>query len=269
MIVTDYICSQIDLPLCNFISDNVCKTSSRSEYILDLKIYSPAFVGLLLSNIALTLKMIQHVKDLCSSIGRTEMKFFYYLYALSSLILLFLVSFKETIKSMYLVLTIIQLVVTNMCFFSLLVGFFTQDLFIGKWGIQSTNILYLFTSIYGFLSTIVVFFGLFFREPISIFSICFIANFIIVYIYFIVQIKKLNNIKAEIWAYGTILLAFTFFMLSVVFLVVGSHLIAILTDKYLDNLFFYNLFVFCAVVMVHKFWLSVCDYEVECLLLEV
>ncbi|EQB61631.1 putative glucose na cotransporter [Vairimorpha apis BRL 01] len=131
MIVTDYICSQIDLPLCNFISDNVCKTSSRSEYILDLKIYSPAFVGLLLSNIALTLKMIQHVKDLCSSI------------------------------------------------------------------------------------------------------------------------------------------AFTFFMLSVVFLVVGSHLIAILTDKYLDNLFFYNLFVFCAVVMVHKFWLSVCDYEVECLLLEV
>lgn len=269
MIITDYICSEIDFPVCKFISENVCKCSSRFEYIGNFKIYSPAFLGLILANMGLTFRMVSHVKELCSSIGRSEMKFFYYMYALSNLLQIFLISFKDKIETVYFLLTVIHLVINNMCFISLFVGSYTQDMFIGKWGIKSTTILYMSTAAYGFMSTIVIFFGLLFREPISIFVSCFIMNFIIGYGYFIIQFKKLNKKKGEIWAYGTILISFIFFLLSASCLFVGSRIIAILTDKYLDNLFFHNLFLFCSVVMIHKFWLSVCDYEVECLLLEV
>ncbi|EEQ82175.1 hypothetical protein NCER_101153 [Vairimorpha ceranae BRL01] len=268
-IITNYICSEIDLPMCKYISDSVCRCSSRYEMIGNLKIYSPTFLGLALSNIGMIYWMVEHVKKMCSTIGRSEMKFFYYLYALSNFLMLVLVSLKDQIEKIHFILTTIQSVVSTMCVFSLLVGSFTQDMFVGKWGIQSTSILYLSTAIYGFFSTIVVFFGLFCKISLPIFLICFILNFIFGYSYYVIQFRKLNKIRGEIWAYGTILISLIFFLLSCACMFINSTFIAVLSDKYIDNLFFHCLFLFCAVVMIHKFWLSVCDYEVECLVLDV
>lgn len=269
MIITDYICSEIDLPMCKYISKNVCSCSSRYEYLGNMKIYSPTFLSLLICNAGMIFWMIGHVKSLCSSIGRTEMNFFYYLYGISNFLQIFLISLKERVEKVYFVLTVLHLLVTNMSFFSLLIGSFTQDMFMGKWGVKSSLILYISTAIYGFISAIVIFFGLLLRSSITIFISCLVMNFLIGYLYYVIQFKKLNRIRGEIWAYGTILISLIFFLLSVGFMFISSQLIAILTDKYIDNLFFHNLFFFCAVVMIHKFWLSVCDYEVECLLLDI
>ncbi|WUR04867.1 chitin synthase export chaperone [Vairimorpha necatrix] len=269
MIITDYICSEIDLPLCKYISQNACNYSSRYEYLGKMKIYSPTFLCLLICNLGMINWMIGHVQNLCSSIGRTEMSFFYYLYAMSNFLQMFLICLKDKVENMHFILTVLHLIISNMCFFSLLVGSYTQDMFTGKWGVQSNLILYSFTAAYGFLSAIVIFFGLLLRSSVTIFVSCLVSNFIIGYAYYVKQFRKLNKIKGEIWAYGTILISLLFFALAVGSMFIDSKFIGILTDKYIDNLFFHNLFLFCAIVMIHKFWLSVCDYEVECLLLDI
>lgn len=270
MIITDYVCSQIDFSLCRFISKEVCKGMCRTEMMGDAKINSPTVVILLALILGLTVRMIRHVQNLCSSIGRLEMTLFFTLYSLANILEMVLLSLRHRLSGrLFLIFTTAHLVLTNSCFFSLLVGALTMEMYIGKWGMESSGLLYLSTSIYAFISTIVIFFGLVLREPISILVMVFCCNLVFVYSYFILQIKKLNRNKAEIWAYGTLTIALFCFILSIFPIFIGSEIISILTDKYLDNLFFHQLFLFCAVVMVHKYWLSVCDYEVECYLLEL
>ncbi|KAF9760939.1 Chitin synthase export chaperone [Nosema granulosis] len=270
MIVVDYICTQIDFPLCRFVSKEACKGMCRSEMIREARINSPTVLILLTVIIGLTTRMIKHVQNLCASIGRAEMSLFFTLYNLSNVLSLVLMSLRHRLNERLMLLcTTAQLVFANSCIFSLLVGAITMDIFVTKFGLESTTILYLSVSIYGFINTIVIFFGLAIKEPISIFVLVFCCNLVFVYAYFILQVKKLNYNKGEIWAYGTLFLALVCFMISSMPIFIGSEMISILTDKYLDNLFFHQLFLFCAVVMIHKFWLSVYDYEVESYLLEL
>lgn len=270
MIITDYVCSQIDFPMCRFISKEVCKGTCKTEMINQAKINSPFLLLLLFLILGLTVRMLNHVQNLCSSIGRKEMTLFFGLYCLANITEIILIAMKHRLnEGSMLILTSAQLILTNTCFFTLLVGSFTMEMYVGKWGMESSTILYLLASAYCFLNTIVIFFSLFLRIAVPVFVMAFCFNLIFGYFYFIIQIRKLNKNNAEIWAYGTLTIGLFCFMISIIPIFVGSELVSILTSKYLDNLFFQHLFLFCSVVMVHKFWLSVCDYEVECYLLEL
>lgn len=95
------------------------------------------------------------------------------------------------------------------------------------------------------------------------------VNLGLVVIFMIFQFFMLKKLKTDIWAYGTLLIGFVFFLFSVVTMFFGSVFVAFLSDRYLDGLFFYHLFVFCAIIMMHKFWLSVCENEAECGVLKI
>lgn len=70
--------------------------------------------------------------------------------------------------------------------------------------------------------------------------------------------------KLEIWVTGTLNIATLFMIIAIINLCVGGYFISWLSNGYLDSLFFFHLFSFCTVVMIHKYWLSICNDEAEC-----
>jgi hypothetical protein len=95
--------------------------------------------------------------------------------------------------------------------------------------------------------------------------ITFGLNTMSVIFYIMTQTGKLKKTNSDIWAYGLLSIIFLFYALSTVHMFVGAEIIAILTERNLDSLFFVSLFTFLMVMMVHKYWLSTCDFELECL----
>jgi hypothetical protein len=79
----------------------------------------------------------------------------------------------------------------------------------------------------------------------------------------------LKESNSDIWPYGILTIIFLFHILSVIHSVLGAKLVAVYTERNLDNLFFSTLYTFFAVMMFHKYWLSTCDFELECMALGV
>ncbi|EOB11499.1 glucose/Na cotransporter, partial [Nosema bombycis CQ1] len=226
--VSDYICSEIDFPFCRFVSKEVCKGMCRTEMINKTKLNSPALLCLIAIILGLTVRMMRHVQSLCSSIGRREMTLLFTSYSFANIIELVLVGLRHTLdRKLFMILTTLQLVFTNVAFFSLLVGAITMEMYAGKHGYESQTLLYIWISSYGFLSTLVIFVSLLLKTAVPILIMSFGLNLLFAYSYFILQIRKLNFNNAEIWAYGTLFIALACFMLSSIPIFVGSGLIAI------------------------------------------
>lgn len=270
MLVMDRACSETNFPMCEHITDQICKNASRTFIFNKVKIASPTTVILLAVVVVSTLRMIGHVKALCSSVGRREMITFFYLYLGSIVIEAILVGSNDSIvKPSRLFLTTVQITLYSSAFFSLFVGSLTTNIFIGAFGLRAITILKAATAIYSGSMGTMVFLALSTKND-QLLSIPFFAlNILFFLLYIVVQLKRLRKIDGEVWAYGTLSISLLCFVLSNAIVFAGSELIALHTDRYFDNLFFYHFFILCTFIMIHKYWLSVYDYEVESLQLEV
>lgn len=83
------------------------------------------------------------------------------------------------------------------------------------------------------------------------------------------QISKLRKINSDIWAYGILGIIFMFYVLFIAQTFVAADVIGVVSERNLDSLFFISLFMFMMVMMIHKYWLSTCDFELECLSLGI
>lgn len=270
MLLVDQACSETSLSMCKHISKRICTSSSRGFVANGFKIASPTTIVLLMIAMMCTTKMLEHVKALCSSVGRKEMITFFYLYLGSTAVETVVVGFKTTIsKPSHLFLATIQLTLHSSAFFSLFIGSITTDMFMGAFGLRAITLLKASTAIYFAGIGTMTFVGLSTGNAQLVAVPFFLLNTIFYILYFIFQLKRLRKNNGEIWAYGTLSISLLCFIISNIIVFIGSRLVALLTDRYFDNLFFYHLFVLCTFIMIHKYWLSVYDYEVESLQLEV
>jgi hypothetical protein len=269
-LIIDHACGSIGFPMCKYVSTSIPTYASRAGYLFGLKICAPCTVALLVCSMVCIGKMINHVKCLCSAIGRKEMTLFFYIYFASTLLESILVGLKGLLRDhVHLFLTTLQLSLANLGFFALLAGSHTMDMFVGPFGMKTSSILYLVSLLYFIAASAFVYTALAIGNSIVIFIVSFFLSILFYLLYFVRQLKRLRKINGEIWAYGTMFIAFVCFVLAQAMIFAGADLIALSTDKYFDNLFFYHLFMLCSFVMIHKYWLSNFDYEVECLVLDV
>jgi hypothetical protein len=269
MHVVDRVCSEISMPSCRYISEEVCKNSSRNYKIASLTIMSPTTLTILIIAMASTRRMMGHVKALCSSIGRKEMLTFFYLYFGATAIEAFLVGFGYSAsEKAHLFLTTLQVSLYTSAFFVLFLGCITIDMFMGVFGIRVATLLRGTTAIYSVGMGTVVFVSLSASNKQLASIPLIVLNMLFFSLYILLQLKKLKKRNGEVWAFGTLLISLLCFTIANVFLFVGSAIIGIATNRYFDNLFFYHFFILCTFIMAHKYWLSVYDYEVESLRLE-
>lgn len=212
--------------------------------------------------------MIGHVDSLYSSIGRGEMKTFFYLYIVSNTLLLFIHCLEKMFDTASLVfLNILQTAFQSATFFSLFAGGLTIDKIYGIFGMKSATFMQTLTTIYFvMISTFIyVFVSIKNRELISILIFIEIGC---VLSYLLAQIRNLKKSKGEIWGFGVLTVIFMFFVISRLHIFFGAYIVASLSERNLDNMFFTTFYSFLVVMMCHKFWLSTYDFELECLALD-
>lgn len=262
-----YICSQIDMPICKTLSVEQTVYNQFKTSFLDFDINSPYTLTLLIISIFCSNRMIEHVDSLYSSIGRGEMKTFFYLYIASNLALIFTLCFQDLFDKTYFdLLNAIQISIQSTCFFCLFVGGMTIDKIYGIMGMKSANFLRILSAVYFIL--IFAFTKLFvvLKNP-EIITIMISIETGLIILYLLSQIRSLKRNNGEIWGYGVLSVIFLFFVMSKIHTLLGAKIVAALSERNVDNMFFNVCYTFLVVMMCHKFWLSTYDFELECLAL--
>lgn len=269
MALPEYICSEVDFPICRVLELEPTKYQSSYATILGIKIQSPYTFITLLITVACAIRMINHVNSLYASIGRGEMRTLFCLYIVSNLLQVVTVCFGHYIHDkIFMFLTVLQTSFYSTMFFGLFVSALTIDRIYGILGVKSSTFMRVLVSIYfGVISSFVFLCSTI--KNVYMIVIMFIINSISLLFYLSFQMKKLKHTKSDIWAFGVLGIIFMFFCLSTLHTLVGAQLVAVLSERSLDSLFFVTVYNFFMVMMVHKYWLNTCDFELECLALNV
>lgn len=263
--ILNHFCTEMDLPFCRVFNIKPCKYTSRTATLFNINIFSPSTLILLFTMIFCTIRMLRNVKHHYLANGRKEMKTFFYLYLtaiiIDTILISRIISFSSEIT---LLITALQLSLVSTTLFCLIVGSITT-LYLFSYHLLSGNVITnVLSAAYLLVVTPVIYTALLEKISELFIATVFILNAVYAICYIFFQFYTLNFLCSEIWAYGTLLISATFFILGTIPLIYGSTLIAQLTERYLDGLFFFHLFMFCSIIMMHKFWLSICESEVEC-----
>lgn len=264
-----YICSEVNIPICKVLKLEPTKYASEEKSLFGLGLNAPYTIALLVVSILCACRMIRHVNSLYASIGRGEMRSIFSFYIVSSTLQVILLGFEEHVNLVvFQFLTVLQTSIQSTMFFALFAAGFTIDRIYGIFGMKSATFMRILAFIYFIvISSFVSLFCTVGNEFVII--MLFAINMLSLLFYVLVQMSKLKKTNSDIWAYGILAIIFAVFVLSNIHMFVGAMPIAILSERNLDNLFFVSLYTFMLVMMVHKYWLSTCDFELECLSLTV
>ncbi|TBU09098.1 catalytic subunit of chitin synthase III [Hamiltosporidium magnivora] len=264
----NHTCSEINLPLCKVLKDTPCGYTGRSLPVFGTNLNTFFTIIILLAAMFCTFRMIKGANKKYSAVGRKEMVTFFYMYLATISLETVLVS-GVLKKNVLVYLTSLQLSFANSTVFCLFIGGLTSTSLVDIGLLKSILIVRVVTFVYFVTSIVVIYMFLMAKNSFIICFFTFILNLGLAFLYLILQVLKLIRLDAEVWAYGTLIISALFFMSGILPLFFGSEYIALLSDRYLDGLFFFHLFIFCGIIMIHKYWLSVCENEAECISLIV
>lgn len=267
MALPNYICSQVNLPICKTLNIEPTVYNAFETSSVGIKLCAPYTLALLFISIFCAVRMISQVDSLFSSIGRSEMKTVFYLYIMANFLLIPTLCFEKYFDSSILkFLNVLQNSFMSTTYFSLCVSGFTIDKIYGIFGMKSATFMRTLCSLYFVLvSTFIYLFVSMSNKEIITILLGFELIFMISYLS--TQSHNLKKNKGEIWGFGVLGVIFAFFILSKLHTLLAADLVAELSERNLDNMFFNICYTFLVVIMCHKFWLTTYDFELECLAL--
>lgn len=260
----DHTCNEVDLPLCRVIKTHTCKHTSRKGPIGVMDVQSPSTVIFLLIALLCSLRLLVNTKRHYAAIGRKELVLFFYMYIGCLSIDTVLISGLEMDRNAYTYLTTMQLSLASTALFSLFVSGITSVIFSDIGVFKSIVVVRVLSFVYFLVVGASTLAGLVSKNGVMLFFVLFVLNFFIALCYLVSQLVLLIRNDSEVWAYGTLSVAAMFFAPAVTVLLYGAKYVAFWSERYLDGLFVFHLFMFCTIIMVHKYWLSTCDFEAEC-----
>lgn len=268
MSIPAHICSEVGYTSCSLFKLNNAKYASGTIDFIGIDMYAPYTIALLLITVLCAIRMIFHVNGLYASIGRGEMRTIFVLYIIANTLLIFSLALKDEDDELMLILNMLHLSCESVTWFSLFVSSMTIDKIYGIMMFNSANFMRIVCSIYfGVVLTATLVCTLIKNEYIIL--LLFIFNTLSILGHLYVHVMRLRKMNGEIWGYGVLWITFLFYGLSVAHHFYGALHIALLTNRNLDSLFFITLYKFVSIMMIHKFWLTTCDFELECLTLPV
>lgn len=267
MVLSEYICSQINFPLCKSLEIEPTVYDAFETSFSTLKICSPYTLALLFIIVFCAMRMITQVESIFSSIGRSEMKTIFYIYLVSSFLLIPTLCFEKNFSTGSLkFLNVLQNSFMSTTYFALCVSGFTTDKIYGVFGVKASSIMRALSTVYFIVVStfIYIFVSIANKELIAILMG---LEVIFIIVYLASQVSNLKKMKGEIWGFGVLGVIFLFFILSKIHSLLVGRLVADLSGRNLDNMFMYICYTFLVIMMCYKFWLSTYDFELECLAL--
>ncbi|EDQ31015.1 ABC-type multidrug transport system, ATPase and permease component [Enterocytozoon bieneusi H348] len=267
-----HICSQINAPICNSVNLETTSYVSRSGNLFGIIIDSPYTFMLNICGILLGLRMYYNTSNMHACIGKSEIKWILFLFIVNNILLILTINFQNFINGfstiIYDIIAAFQLTIFTTYYFTVFASGITIDKIHGIMKMNSGAFLSTLSSIFicilSSFNIISIVINNYFLLLGSI-----IMNTISILMYIGTQTRKLKKIKSDIWAYGILSILFSIYIISLIPIFVGADIISILTEKNLDNFFIFHSLNTIFMLMLHKYWLSTCDFEIECLELEV
>ncbi|KAL0265776.1 UNVERIFIED_CONTAM: hypothetical protein PYX00_011491 [Menopon gallinae] len=248
----DHTCREVDLPLCRVIKAQACKYTSRKAPIGAMDVHSPSTVALLLVALLCSLRLLVNTKRHYAAIGRKELVLFFYMYIGCLSIDTILISGIELESTVYTYLTTMQLSLAATALFSLFVSGITSAVFSDIGILKSIVVVRVLSFVYFLVVGAVTLAGLVSKNGVVLFFLLFVLNLCIALCYIVSQLILLTRNDSEVWAYGTLAVAAMFFVPAVAVLLYGANHVSFWSERYLDGLFVFHLFMFCTIIMVHK-----------------
>ncbi|KAI8384506.1 chitin synthase III catalytic subunit [Radiomyces spectabilis] len=267
------ICQTVALTLCPLIGKHdgiepVCY--SRNVDLAGNLIFQPATLIIDIVAIIMAAIMIYHIKSKYTAVGRKEIVMFFYLYMITVLLEMLLVTgIIPTSSSVYPWFTAVHIGLISATFWCLLLNGFVGFQFaedgtpLSLWSIRISS--FVIFMVVGFIS-IATFqnIGPFtYTKPAALWVFFFIINGVAFIIYVISQIILVVNTLDDRWPLGDILFGTAFFIVGQVIMFIFSVTICDQVKHYVDGLFFGTTCTLLAVMMVYKYWDSITKEDLE------
>jgi hypothetical protein len=233
-------------------------------------IFEPATLVIYLMGLVMTGIMIYNIKAKYTAVGRKEIVMFFYVYALTILVELLLVSgIIPTASAPYQYFVAVHVALgTTTCWILLLNGFvgfqWAEDgTPISLWSIRLSSAVVFVAVFFVAIATFIPFAGFSKSNPVPLFIIYYVFNAAFVIIYVILQVVLVLNTLDDRWPLGDILFGFAFFLAAQIFEYVLNEDLCELAKHYVDGLFFGTICTLLAVMMVYKYWDSITKEDLE------
>ncbi|KAK9763409.1 Chitin synthase, class 7 [Basidiobolus ranarum] len=230
-----------------------------------------AAVVIYVAAIVMAIIMIYHIKTKYTAVGRKEMAFFFYLYLLTTLVEMLLVSGAiPIVSSVYPWFVAAHVGLMCASIWCLLmngfVGFqiYEDGTALSLWLLRLSTLFVLggvyFVAIATF-KNITDFFGP--TKQLALWIFYFAFNAAAILVYFVMQLVLVIKTLDDRWPLGDILFAFAFFVMGQLCLYVLSKDICVYVSHYIDGLFFGVLCSLLGVMMIYKYWDSITKEDLE------
>ncbi|KAL1923447.1 uncharacterized protein VTP21DRAFT_8427 [Calcarisporiella thermophila] len=276
----DEICSMVTLPLCPLIgpiANNTqrpqgiaAKCFSRNVDINGFLIFQPATLIIYAVALIMTTIMIYHIKSKYTAVGRKEIVIFFYIYMVTALLEMLLVSGLIPIGTIvYPYFTAVHLGFVSALFWCLLLNGFVGFQFIedgtslSLWSIRLSSALVFGLVTFIAIATFLPIRPFSFSNHIILWIIHYILNGAALIIYVISQIILVLNTLDDRWPLGDITFGVLFFTIGQVVIFVFSAKICDTSKHYIDGLFFGTICNLLSVMMVYKYWDSITKEDLE------
>ncbi|PWN92387.1 hypothetical protein FA10DRAFT_250697 [Acaromyces ingoldii] len=269
----DKICDEVALIVCPLLgSDLGLEPScySRNVEINSTVIFQPATCFLHIAALIMTAIMVYHVRSKYTAVGRKEIVLFFYLYALSEIIAIFLDSaIIPTYSPAYPIFAAIYVGLGTAIFWCLVINGFVGFQFAEDGTPKSLWFLRLSTLllwVIGFLVSLGTFKsigGLSPTKQVGLWVVQLLFPVICVAIYTISQIILVLRTLDDRWPLGDIAFGVGAFVAACVLMFGFSKEICVGVKHYIDGTFFGVLCLLFAVMMVYKYWDSITKEDLE------
>lgn len=245
-------CTHVSLPYCRYLGIPT-QYPARDYAVDDFRVSSVSVVILLIIVILSVFRVRTHVDAKCVVSARKEMKLICSAYmahlAIELVLTLDLLVSKELLA--------IQFSLANtVVFILLLFSIFCRSLdLLHTYSIVRALAVVYFVINFVCLYTIV-------NKPVLVFY-NFIGDLGLLFFFVLMELRNLIKTDEDVWAYGCLFLAITALSIAIAFIFVDNWIVCFICDGYLDGMFFFHTFLFCAFLMLHKYWLNTCDFEIE------
>ncbi|CAO1621645.1 unnamed protein product [Parajaminaea phylloscopi] len=267
------VCNEVALVVCPLLGTSLGlepECYSRNVEINSTIIFQPATCFIHIAALLMSAIMVYHIRSKYTAVGRKEIVLFFYLYALSEVLAIFLDSaLIPTYSQAYLWITAVYVGLGTSIFWSLLVnGFVGFQLWEdgtpkSLWFLRISSLL-LFAV--GFVISVCTFKGIGGMSPtkaVGLWVIHLLFPVVCVAIYVGSQVLLVLRTLDDRWPLGDIAFGVLAFVAACILMFGFSKEICTGVKHYLDGTFFGVLCLLFAVMMVYKYWDSITKEDLE------
>jgi len=243
---------------------------ARNVEINDTILFQPATLLVHIAALIMTAIMVMHIRSKYTAVGRKEMVFFFYLYALLELLGIFLdtaiIPFSSNVYPWF--AAVHTGVMCAVCWSLMLNGFvgfqFAEDgTPLSLWTLRLTSLVVFLVTGFISVATFKNIAGLSNTKPIALWIVYYIFNAACIMLYIISQLILVIRTLDDRWPIGDIIFGVAFFAIGQVLIYGFSVKICDAIKHYLDGLFFGSLCSLLAVMMVYKYYDTITKEDLE------